>query len=77
MTTSMISWRFETCGGEHENSRIRMTGSTDKAEIERAVADAIGELIRHGGNSEDVKQLIRQFEIIADDQAETESKIPD
>ena len=52
------------------------TGSTDKADIARAMAMAVAELRRYGGTEAEVKALRWEFKIIADDQAETESKIP-
>ena len=41
---------------------------TDKAEIERAMADAIAELIKHGGSERDVEALRRQFKALATDE---------
>lgn len=38
-----------------------MTNTDDKADIDRAIALAIAELIRHGGTEEDVNHLISEF----------------
>lgn len=52
---------------------------TDKAEIERAMADAIAELIKHGGSERDVEALRRQFKALATDEdaKPTDKQIPD
>ena len=48
---------------------------SDKTTVDRALALAIAELIQQGGNEKDVRQLVRQFQVIADDKAaEAESK---
>ena len=51
---------------------------TDKAEIERAMADAIAELIKHG-SERDVEALRRQFKALATDEdaKPTDKQIPD
>lgn len=51
--------------------------TTDKSEIDRALALAVAELRRHGGSERDVETLSAQFKVVADDKADSENKIPD
>ena len=46
-----------------------MTTITDKADIDRAIADAVAELRRHGGSEAEVQALRDQFKRLADDEA--------
>jgi hypothetical protein len=67
-TIAMDNWRIKY------EAHIR-SATNDQLEIDLALA--IAELRRHGGTEAEVEALRAQFKIIADDQAETESKIPD
>ena len=44
-----------------------MINSDDKADINRAIALAIAELIRHGGSVRDVETLVEQFKALAEE----------
>jgi hypothetical protein len=52
---------------------------TDKADIDRDMALAIAELVRHGGSERDVEALRQQFKTLADDEDAklTDKQIPD
>jgi hypothetical protein len=67
-------WRHCTTGGG-----MTTTGSTDKADIARAMAMAVAELRRYGGTEAEVKALSEQFKTLADDEDAklTDKQIPD
>ena len=51
----------------------------EKADSDRAIAAAVTELVSHGGNEKDVKQLIDQFQKATEEkESETDARtIPD
>lgn len=56
-----------------------MTNTDDKADIDRAIAQAVAELIRHGGSARDIETLVEQFKAQAEEETQhTEAtRIPD
>jgi hypothetical protein len=55
------------------------TGSTDKADIDRAIAGMIAEQTAHGASAEQIEMLRLQLKVIADDEDAklTDKQIPD
>ena len=49
---------------------------TDKVEIDRAMALAVAEALRHGAAAAQIETLREQFKALADDESSTDKIIP-